>query len=418
MGRWKAAPRGASATPWRRCAVAWLACVVRGAAADELACAARLPPEVIMPVASVEIAVHWADATQVVTSLRWPHESAAEAAQRFCAEHKIHHESVPEEFRSAATDEAQCARELSARLRPDVEAAAAETFAGFLGSLYDARTQLALGAQMAIAAAIRRSGPRPRVLAFGAGHDSRLVCAAAADGGVRGSVMFVEEDAAWADVVRAELAELARDRGLPNDACEVVVTATPTRRAHWVEYLGYDAELAAETVARLWPGAPEPPTFDVVVVDGPCGCNDVCAGRMAAIATAAAVADPDGGVVFVDDLSRTVERVWAHAVLRPKFAREALVANTVLNHFKYWTHDALLYECVLEPSSAAVARIADNFGLLNIFRPGSPDALSVGYPPNGDDATEDDHRRAKAMVAEMTQFLPPLDGPPSNLRFV
>ena len=34
-------------------------------------------------------------------------------------------------------------------------------------------------------------------------------------------------------------------------------------------------------------------SFDVVVVDGPCGCNDLCLGRMVTFAAAVELAAPD-----------------------------------------------------------------------------------------------------------------------------
>ena len=49
--------------------------------------------------------------------------------------------------------------------------------------------------------------------------------------------------------------------------------------------------------------------FDVVVVDGPAGVTDDSPGRMAPIATAAALVEHGTGVVFVDDTDRFVEQV-------------------------------------------------------------------------------------------------------------
>ena len=152
----------------------------------------------------------------------------------------------------------------------------------------------------------------PRVLCFGSGHDSVLQCAAATIGvsGPPGYALFVEEDEAWAGVVREELAAFLTSHGLPLDRCEVRVIHTPTHRAHWIDWLGRHEALATATARRIFAEENDRGEvvqhFDVVIVDGPCGCNDVCTGRMAAFSTAPYLVNQDTGIVFADDLDRTV----------------------------------------------------------------------------------------------------------------
>jgi len=342
-----------------------------------------LEEDALRPVASVDIDLTRPFEAEVLreTCVRWPHESARDAARRFCAENHIDDAYHSAGFRSAATDGDACARTLAERLSPEIAAAPPGSWAARVGGAYEEATQLSLGAQMAMAAAIRVAGPAPHALSFGCGFDSVLLCAAATLGR-RGSMIFVEEDLEWAGVVRARLAAFLAANGLPPGACAVRTIATATRRAHWVDWLGRDGALANGTIAQIFPGAGAAPAFDVVIVDGPCGCNDLCAGRMAAIATAARVAKRETGVVFVDDLDRTVERVWANALLRPAFRHEILVANTIVNHLKYFTNDGR-FACVAPPSKARVTDLADSFGLESVFRPDSPDATELGLGDAG-----------------------------------
>jgi len=174
-----------------------------------------------------------------------------------------------------------------------------------------------------------------------------------------------------------------------------------------MDWVGRFDELANLTIARIFPeGAYD--RFDVVVVDGPCGCNDLCAGRMAAISSAPALLKP-GGVVFVDDLSRTVERVYANAVLRPRYASEALVENTVMNHFRYYTDDATL-ACVVPPGANIPMAVADFNNLENVFRQGDADAVAARL-----DADDDDERAAggaamRRRIGELRRVGPPPPG--------
>ena len=143
-------------------------------------------------------------------------------------------------------------------------------------------------------------------------------------------------------------------------------------------------------------------SFDVVVVDGPCGCNDLCPGRMAPLAAAAELAAPDHGVVFVDDYDRLVERVWANTMLRPTFEHEVLVQDTVLEHLKYFTHDARM-ECILPKAAAPPASVEDYKGLENHFRPGGEEAKQLGFPTAEafENATPEQAKEGLRVLADM-----------------
>ena len=358
--------------------------LITAAAAQDCA---SLPRQTLAPLAATDIVLGAPSGFRTVTATRWPHETANEAAARFCAkisDDKEAHarvtralaEGVPMAWRDKnLVKNEECEARVAAELRPDV--AVVEDVASHVAGQYMNGTQLALGAQLAVAAAIRRSWtPLKRVLVFGAGRDSKLVCAAATHGEPRGRAVFVEDDSEWATIVREDLAAYLLSQNLPADACVVKDITYGTHRAHWAEWLGRGTELARRVLDQI---GEQPRSFDVVVVDGPCGCNDLCPGRMAPLAAAAALAAPETCVVFVDDYDRLVERVWANTLLRPAFAREVLVQDTVLEHLKYFTSDALL-ECVLPKAGAPPAAVEDSKGLENHFRPGGPDAQRLGFP--------------------------------------
>ena len=114
---------------------------------------------------------------------------------------------------------------------------------------------------------------------------------------------------------------------------------------------------------------------------------------------------PDTGVVFVDDLTRTVERVYANALLRPRFAHEVLVQNTVMNHFKYYTDDATL-PCLLPRAREAPYELMDFLGLDNIF-PATPDNVAAGLPTPASSRGID----RTAALARVAASAAALDGP-------
>ena len=385
--------------------------LITAAAAQDCA---SLPRQALAPLAATDIVLGTPSGFRTVTATRWPHETVRAAAARFCekiSDDKEAHaqvtralaEGVPMAWRGQnLVKNEECETRVAAKLRPDV--AVMESVASHIAAQYVNATQLALGAQLAVATAIRRSwAPLKRVLVFGAGRDSRLVCAAATAGEQRGRAVFVEDDAEWATIVREDLAAYLLSQNLPADACVVKDVIYGTHRAHWAEWLGRGPELARRVLDQI---EELPQSFDVVVVDGPCGGNDLCPGRMAPLAAAAALASAETGVVFVDDYDRLVERVWANAVLRPSFAHEVLVQDTVLEHLKYFTSDGLL-ECVLPKAGAPPAAVEDSKGLENHFRPGGPDAQRLGFPtpealeratPEQTDAA---HRILHEMVARL-----------------
>ena len=131
---------------------------------------------------------------------------------------------------------------------------------------------------------------------------------------------------------------------------------------------------------------------------------------MAAVAAAAAWTEPKTGVVFVDDYDRTVERAYANALLRPRFAREVLVRGTVADHLKYWTDDASL-ECVLPRASHAPAPLSD-IVLKSDFRDDGVDAARLGFttPGSGAVALASDEAVAEAS-ARLAGLVAALEGP-------
>ena len=161
-----------------------------------------LPDDALRPVAF--FATQVASPSQSIIDelfVRWPHESASSAAARFCREHKIGVD-VPDDFESdQVTNVDACVAIVASELRPDVPPAPSDSWRAKLGALYEeTKTQLTLSSQMAIATALRRhradtSRPPPRLLQFGAGHDSVLQCAAATIGlASPGSAVFVEDN--------------------------------------------------------------------------------------------------------------------------------------------------------------------------------------------------------------------------------
>ena len=191
--------------------------------------------------------------------VRWPHESASSAAARFCREHKIG-VNIPDGFESDhVTNADACVEIVSHELRPDVPPAPSNSWQAKLGSLYEEKkTQLTLSSQMAIATALRRyrAGALPlppRLLQFGAGHDSVLQCAAATLGlASPGSAVFVEDNVEWTNVVRGELAAFLAANNLPPDSCRVVVAKAGTRRADWIDWLGRSEELADAYLSQIF----------------------------------------------------------------------------------------------------------------------------------------------------------------------
>ena len=388
-----------------------LLCACAYAYAQELC--ADVPKQDLAPVATTDIILGKPTGFRTVHAVRWSHETARQAAARFCekiSDDKEAHERVaralqegnPIAYReNRLVKNEECEDRVAEELQPGTEPVAG--VASFISSQYANGTQLAVGAQLAVAAAIRRSWVQTRrVIVFGAGRDSRMVCAAATTG-QRGRAVFVEDDGAWAALVRADLKEYLLAQNLPEDSCVVKDVTYNTHRAHWAEWLGRGPELAERVLDQI---NEERRSFDVVVVDGPCGCNDLCPGRMAPLAAAVELAAPDHGVVFVDDYDRLVERVWANTVLRPQFPHEVLVQDTVLEHLKYFTHDSKM-ECILPKAAAPPASVEDYKGLENHFRPGGEEAKQLGFPTEEAfaNATPEQAKAGLKVLAEMIERL-------------
>ena len=377
---------------------------------------ANLPKQDLAPVATTDIILGKPTGFRTVHAVRWSHETARQAAARFCekiSDDKEAHERVaralqegnPIAYReNRLVKNEECEDRVAEELQPGV--AVVDGVASFIASQYANGTQLAVGAQLAVAAAIRRSWvPTRRVLVFGAGRDSRMVCAAATTG-QRGRAVFVEDSPEWAALVRADLKAYLHAQNLSEDSCVVKDVTYNTHRAHWAEWLGRGPELAERVLGQI---NEQRESFDVVVVDGPCGCNDLCPGRMAPLAAAAELAAPDHGVVFVDDYDRLVERVWANTMLRPNFDHEVLVQDTVLEHLKYFTHDPKM-ECILPKAAAPPASVEDYKGLENHFRPGGDEARQLGFPTEEAFANATPEQ-AKAGLKVLADMIEKLDAP-------
>ena len=351
-------------------------------------------------------------------AVRWSHETARERrrASVKISDDKEAHERVaralqegnPIAYReNRLVKNEECEERVAEELKPSLDVE--DGVASFIAAQYANGTQLAVGAQLAVASAIRRSWvPTRRVLVFGAGRDSRMVCAAATSGLPRGRAVFVEDSPEWAALVRADLKAYLISQKLPEDSCVVKDVTYNTHRAHWAEWLGRGPELAQRVLDQI---NEQRQSFDVVVVDGPCGCNDLCPGRMAPLAAAAELAAPGTGVVFVDDYDRLVERVWANTMLRPNFDHEVLVQDTVLEHLKYFSHDARM-ECILPKAAAPPASVEDYKGLENHFRPGGEEARQLGFPTAEafENATPEQAKEGlRALAAMIEQLDAPVD---------
>ena len=175
---------------------------------------------------------------------------------------------------------------VSAQLDPDIE----NLVAGIDG------IQMELPELRAVIAAIR-SRPGRSLLVFGCGNDSVLWEKVNGEG----ETAFLEDDADWADRIRPKL---ARARIYP--------VAYGTTLSEWRSLLKspgrLELALPDSVGARRW---------DVILVDGPAGYGDyekygarVSPGRMKSIYMASKLVAP-GGIVFVHDCDRAVERSYA-----------------------------------------------------------------------------------------------------------
>ena len=93
----------------------------------------------------------------------------------------------------------------------------------------------------------------------------------------------------------------------------------------------------------------------------------------------------------------------------PAYFHQALVENTVMNHFRYYTDDATL-ACVVPPGANIPMAVADFNNLENVFRQGDADAVAARL-----DADDDDERAAggaamRRRIGELRRVGPPPPG--------
>lgn len=212
---------------------------------------------------------------------------------------------------------------------------------------------------------------KPKVLVFGSGYDSRMICAAALEGKSKESfVIFVEDNEQWGKAVQEDLDDYLktrRDREHHNNNhndevedevgrygnCFVLGIQFATLRKDWIDYLGKQVQLSEQVLKALHDSLYDfdiqysdmnlEHMFDVVLVDGPAGANNNNPGRMASISAASRLVSINDGVVFVDDIDRTVERVFSHSVLRPIFQHEVDVRIS-WRPLRYYTNNSPLIQ--------------------------------------------------------------------------
>ena len=163
----------------------------------------------------------------------------------------------------------------------------------------------------------------PRVVVFGTGLDSPLLCRAATDLHEGGRILFVEGERDWAEEARAELR-------LISDRCDVQHVHYDTVLDEWMDLIGRQHLLADRVISQLEGGTDLVGRVDVVFVDGPSASRAGQPGRMMSMSAAAHMVRDDGlGAVFVDDYDRPVERIWASYLFRPLFGTEWAVPGWV-----------------------------------------------------------------------------------------
>jgi SAM-dependent methyltransferase len=171
------------------------------------------------------------------------------------------------------------------------------------------KIQLPVAVLADMAEEIARRGPAPRVLVFGLGYDTPVHQHITARAG--GRIVFVEQNDDYiamnptASVLRWPASKWGTRVG---DGMVDDEQLPPAPRKQLARLLGIrQRELA----------------FDVVLVDGPTGYNDGQPGRQGACMWASRLVKP-GGVVYVDDANRSLERASITRYLnRPAFRKQA-----------------------------------------------------------------------------------------------
>jgi uncharacterized protein (TIGR01627 family) len=188
--------------------------------------------------------------------------------------------------------------------------------------LPDPRMQQSLG-QVSITVGeverVRRAAGQCALLVFGVGFDSGFWMQV--NGG--GRTEFLEDDAAWAQRVRAHV---------PNISVHLVQYHTKMGRddERYVDprtWHALDMALPWEVRATAW---------DVVIVDGPAGYAAGTPGRIQSLYAAATLRRPPNALTVVDDCDRRVEGRYAdlffgRAALVQKVARELRVVPSLWN---------------------------------------------------------------------------------------
>ena len=182
---------------------------------------------------------------------------------------------------------------------------------------YNPLSILNFDTQMTLAAAIHMFHI-PKVLIFGSGLDSPLICKAVSDIHPHSRVYFLENDLRWTYGLKKKLIHIS-------SRCEIIPIWYDTALEDWIDWIGMDHELAENVLDQL-PTKVKNSKFDVIFVDSPVGNDFGQPGRMASIATADRLIRTDGqGIIFVDDIHRFVEMLFSRYILRPKFGKEHVV---------------------------------------------------------------------------------------------
>ena len=182
---------------------------------------------------------------------------------------------------------------------------------------YNPLSTLNFDTQMTLAAAIHMFRI-PKVLIFGSGLDSPLICKAVSDIHPHSNVYFLENDFRWTYGLKKKLSRIS-------SRCEIIPIWYDTALEDWIDLIGMENELAENVMSQL-PTKVQNSKFDVILVDSPVGNDFGQPGRMASIATADRLIRTDGqGIIFVDDIHRFVEMLFSSYLLRPKFGKEHVV---------------------------------------------------------------------------------------------
>lgn len=138
--------------------------------------------------------------------------------------------------------------------------------------------------------------PRTKsMLVFGVGRDTPWWIELMSTHNPAADLHFVEASPAWAKRVLKIVPDAS-----------VSVVQFNTRRADWRELIDDESALALALPDRV-----RMHHWDVVIVDAPEGHSEDCPGRMSSIYEASRLVSPQGGIVWVHDAQREVERAYS-----------------------------------------------------------------------------------------------------------